>query len=204
MLRQALGKRAATFDRQRQITDDFLQGRVPLLFFENAQSAQQRQTRVHERGQLPGKGREHLRFHPAAQPGNVDGEVHRGALPAGFLGGLGLHLLVGLPLDLIDLDDLGGEQAHFLDPTDGLVLVGDFERSLGFLAPRVHCHVIVLRHNRSSRIFHDFFNSGITLEDASQAVFPKGDHAQFDRLLPQNNGWRTLVDQGAYGVVDRQ
>ena len=51
--------------------------------------------------------------------------------------------LVGLLLDLLDFDDLGGEQPHFLDPADGFVLAGDLERALALLAMRVHRHVVV-------------------------------------------------------------
>src|SRR6185436_855309 len=49
-----------------------------------------------------------------------------------------------------DLDDLGREKVHFLHPADGLILVGDFEGTLGFLPPLVHRHVVVLWHKRLS------------------------------------------------------
>src|SRR5262249_41567998 len=53
-----------------------------------------------------------------------------------------------------------------------------------------------------SRVFHDLFNSSITVEDASQAVFAKGDHAELDGLLTNDNSRCSLVDQSAKGVVD--
>src|SRR6266446_1980371 len=56
----------------------------------------------------------------------------------------------------------------------------------------------------SSRVFQDFFSSCITIEDAAQAVFTKGDHAQLDGLLAHHNGRGALVDEGANGVVDDQ
>ena len=57
-------------------------------------------------------------------------------------------LLVGLVLvlGLVDLDDLGGEQAHLLDPANGLVLAGDLQGALGLLAMGIHRHVIVFWH----------------------------------------------------------
>ena len=57
MLRQRLGKRAAAFDGQGQLAENFLERAVALLFFQHAQSAQQRQAGVHQRRQLPGERR---------------------------------------------------------------------------------------------------------------------------------------------------
>jgi len=67
VLRQGLGKRAAAFDRQRQFAQDFFERAIALLLLQHAQSAQERQARVHQRRQLPGERREHLRFDPPAQ-----------------------------------------------------------------------------------------------------------------------------------------
>src|SRR5580765_8459447 len=53
-----------------------------------------------------------------------------------------------------------------------------------------------------SRVFHDFFNSSITVENASQAVFTKGNHSQLDGLLPNDDGGRAFVNKGAQGVVN--
>jgi hypothetical protein len=125
----------------------------PMIFllFQHPQPAQQRQTRVHERGQLPGERGQHFRFHPAAQPGDSDVEVDLpllGAAFGGFAGFAGpLGLSVRLVPDLVDFDDFGGEKPHFLHPPDGLVLAGDLEGAFGLLAPRIHRHVIVLRHS---------------------------------------------------------
>jgi hypothetical protein len=47
---------------------------------------------------------------------------------------LGLGFFAFFSWLLVGLDDLGGEQAHFLHAADGLVLAGDFDAALGFLA----------------------------------------------------------------------
>ena len=80
MLRQGLGKRAAALDGERQFAKNSPERGVALLFFEHAQAAQERQARVHQRGQLAGEGRQHLGFHPPAQTGNLDLDVERASL----------------------------------------------------------------------------------------------------------------------------
>ncbi len=75
MLREGLGKRAAAFDRQRQFAENFFEHGAAFLLFEHAQSAQERQTRVHQRRQLPRERGQNLRFDPSAQPRDADVEV---------------------------------------------------------------------------------------------------------------------------------
>src|SRR5437868_3934120 len=58
------------------------------------------------------------------------------------------------------------------------------------------------RRSLISRVFHDFFNSCITVEDASQAVFAQGDHSQFNSFLPNDDRWSALVDESANGIVN--
>ena len=150
MLRQRLGKRAAAFNRQRQVAENFFERAVAFLLFKHAQSAQERQTRVHQRRQLPRERGQDLGLDLSAQARNfdVDVDVEGAALFAADPGGgpglpaRGLFLRA-----LFGLDDLGGEQAHFLDPADGLVLAGDFNRALRFLAPVVQSDIIVFRHS---------------------------------------------------------
>ena len=83
------------------------------------------------------------------RPGILISNVEGAALlfGAAFAGG-GLGLFVGLVLGfgLIDLDDFGGEEVHFLDPGDGLVLAGDFQGAFGFLAVGIHRDVTVFWH----------------------------------------------------------
>ena len=50
MLGQALGEGAAAFDGYRQFVNDALEGGVALLLFQHAQTAQQRQAGIHQRG----------------------------------------------------------------------------------------------------------------------------------------------------------
>ena len=134
-----------------------LEGRIPFLLLEHAQAAQQRQAGIHQRGQLAGEGGQDLGLYPAAQAGDLDVEVDVEplALLLGLRFGRRAGLLVALLLDLLDLDDLGREQAHFLDPADGLVLAGDLERALGLLAMGVHRHVVVFWHrgNLSTQVY---------------------------------------------------
>ena len=95
MLGQRLGKGAAAFDGQRQFAENALERGVALLFFQHAQTAQQRQAGVHQRRQLARESRQHLRLHPAAQAGDLDVDVHAAAL---FLAaGLGRPALAFLP-----------------------------------------------------------------------------------------------------------
>ncbi len=54
-------------------------------------------------------------------------------------------------LGLVHLDHLGREIAHFLEPPDGFVLVGDIQGSLGFLPSGIHGHVAEFRHKRLAR-----------------------------------------------------
>jgi len=55
-----------------------------------------------------------------------------------------------------------------------------------------------------SRVFHDLFDSCITVEDTSQAVFAKGDHAELNGFLTYDNRRCALVDETAKGVVDHK
>src|SRR5690349_10195475 len=74
MLRKSFGKRAAAFDGQSEIVDHFLERWIFLLPFQHSQSTQQGKARVHERGQLPGKGCQNLRLDLPAQAGNFDAD----------------------------------------------------------------------------------------------------------------------------------
>ena len=145
MLRQRLGKSAAPFNRQGQFADDGFEGAVALLFFENAQPAQEGQAGIHQRRQLPREGRQYFLFYPAAESGDFDLNVERAAFfaaagPGFFLAGL-------LFLDFFGLGNFGREQAHLLHAANGLVLGGDFQAALRFVAAGVQCHVIVLWHS---------------------------------------------------------
>ena len=146
-----------------------------------------------------------LDFTSPLKPGNLDVDVDPPPflpLPAALAPALAAFLS-GLLLGLVHLDDLGREQAHLLDAPDGFVLAGDFEGALGLLALGIHGHVTEFRHNGSfgcSGVFHDFFDGGIAVEDAAQAVLAQGDHAQLDGLLAQHHRRRALVDQ----VADRR
>ncbi|MGC3957906.1 MAG: hypothetical protein QM813_08180 [Verrucomicrobiota bacterium] len=62
---------------ERQFADDAFQGGIALLFFQHAQTAQQRQTGVHQRRQLAGERGEDLGFNIAAKTGdlNVDADA---------------------------------------------------------------------------------------------------------------------------------
>ena len=84
MLRQRFGEGAAAFNGNGQFAQNVFQRDVAFLFFQHAQSAQQRQTGIHQRGQLAGEGRQHLRLHPPAETGDLDADVHGAALFAGF------------------------------------------------------------------------------------------------------------------------
>jgi hypothetical protein len=53
-----------------------------------------------------------------------------------------------------------------------------------------------------SGVFDDFLDSCITIEDAAQAILAQGDHTQLDGLLAEHDGRRTLIDEGADGIVD--
>ena len=75
VLGQALGEGAAAFDGHGQFADNALEGGVPLLLFQHAQAAQQRQAGIHQRRQLAGEGGEDLGFDPAAQAGDLDVEI---------------------------------------------------------------------------------------------------------------------------------
>ena len=75
MLRERLGKGAAALNGHGQVAEDALERGVALLFFEHAQTAQQRQARVHQRRQLPRERRQHLRLDPAAEAGDFDFEA---------------------------------------------------------------------------------------------------------------------------------
>ena len=151
VLREGLGKRAATFNRQRQFAENFFEHGAAFLLFEHAQSAQERQTRVHQRRQLPRERGQDLRFDLSAQPRDVDVDVERAAFFAAAGPGPGRFLLGRLFfLDFFGFDDFGGEQAHFLDPANGLVLAGDFNRAFRFLATVVQSDVIVFRHSGMS------------------------------------------------------
>jgi hypothetical protein len=97
---------------------------------------------------LTGEGGEDLRFDAAAEPGDSDIDV---AAPALFLsGGLAssTRLFIGLFLSLIDFDDFRGEQSHFLDAIDGLVLAPDVQGAFAFLPFGIHGHVTEFRHKR--------------------------------------------------------
>ena len=69
VLGQRFGERAAAFDRQRQLANDGFQVGIPLLFFEHAQAAQQRQAGIHERGQLAGESGNTLGLTLPPKPG---------------------------------------------------------------------------------------------------------------------------------------
>src|SRR4029077_15099827 len=118
---------------------------------------------------------------------------------SGFAFGVGLFLF--LVLGLVEFDDFGGEQAHFLDAANGLVLAGDFQGALGLLAMGIHGDVIELRHNGLC-VLDDFFNGCITVEDAAQAVLAQRDHAELDGLLANHDRGGAFVDQGADGIVN--
>ena len=61
------------------------------------------------------------------------------------------------------------------------------------------------RHvNQSARLsafphvyLQHFFDGGVAVEDAAQAVLPQRDHAKLDRFLLQGNGRRAFIDQFA-------
>ena len=137
VLGERLGKGAATFDGQRQIAENAFERDITLLFFEHAQAAQQRQPRIHKCRQLPRERRQHLRLDLAGEEGDFDFEAHRPALLfAAGLGGLGGRLgffAGGFFLGTVSLDNLRGEQTHFLHPADGLVLAGNLDGAFGFL-----------------------------------------------------------------------
>ncbi len=120
------------------------------LLFQHAQSTQQRQAGINQRRQLTRKGRQYFGLHPAAEAGDFDLEIESPAFFCAFSARRRAPCLLALGffLYLLDLDDLGREQAHFLDPADGFVLGGDLECALALLAVRVHCHVIVFWHNQ--------------------------------------------------------
>ena len=148
MLREGLGKRAAAFNRQRQFAENFFEHGAAFLLFEHAQSAQERQTRVHQCRQLPRERGQNLRFDLSAQPRDGDVEVEGAAFfaagPGGGPGTLGSEFFIP---NFFGFDDFGREQAHFLDPANGLVLAGDFNRAFRFLATVVQSDVIVFRHS---------------------------------------------------------
>src|SRR4051794_23563058 len=60
------------------------------------------------------------------------------------------------------------------------------------------------RRSLISRVFHDFFNSCITVEDAPQAVFAESDHAQFNRFLTNDDRRSALIDERANGIVNHE
>src|SRR5947207_14559079 len=109
MLREAFGKSAATFDGEGEIADDTFQRRMSFLFYQNRQSAKERQTGVHERRQLTRKSGKNLGLNFPAQAGNLDIDIDPAALFARGLGAFSSRLgfFVGLFLGLgIDFDDL--------------------------------------------------------------------------------------------------
>ncbi len=149
MLRERLRKSAAAFDRQRQFANDGLEGGIALLLFQDAKTTKQRQPGVHQRGQLPREGREHLGLHPAAQAGDLDVDVHPAALLLARRLARRLGFLVRRLLDLVHLHNPRREKAHFLHTTDGFVLTGDLDGALLLLALLIHRHVTELWHNNS-------------------------------------------------------
>ena len=102
------------------------------------------------------------------RPGILISRFMRAALflAAGF-GGAALAFLSAFFLGLVGLDDFGGEQPHFLDAADGLVLAGDFDGALGLLAVGVQRHVIVFWHNCGSWVLDQVY-----LTTSSMVVSP--------------------------------
>ena len=133
VLGQGLGEGAAALDSGAQFAKDVFEVDVLLLFLQHAQSPQKGQAGLHQSRQLAGEGGEHLGFDPSAQAGDADLQVEEAALGASFFAGLfggGVGRLAGAFV----LDHFGGEEPHVPDAADGLILAGDFESALGFLA----------------------------------------------------------------------
>ena len=145
VLGEGLGEGAAAFDGGAQFAQDVLEVDVFFLFLQHAQSAQEGQTGLHQGGQLAGEGGEHLGFDPSAQAGDFDLKIEGAAFGAAFFGGLFGGGLGRLAAAFV-LDDLGGEEPHVADAADGLVLAGDFEGALGFLAAGVHGDIVEFWH----------------------------------------------------------
>jgi hypothetical protein len=147
VLGQGLGEGAAPFDGRAQIAQDVLEIGAFFLLLQDAQSAQEGQSGLHQSGQLAREGGQHLGLDPPAQAGNVDLEIEgAAAFLVTFFAGLFGAGVSRLAAAAFVFDDLGGEEAHVADATDGLVLAADFEGAFGFLAPGVHGHIIVLWH----------------------------------------------------------
>jgi hypothetical protein len=151
MLREALGEGAAALDGRGEVADNVFERGILLLFFEDAEAAQEGKAGVHESGQLTGESGEGFVSDATPEAGDLDLHVHAAAaffaLGAGAGGGFGL--LLALFPDLVHLDDFRREETHFLDAGDGFVLAGDFEGALGLLAASVHRYVTEFWHKES-------------------------------------------------------
>ena len=150
VLRQSLGKSASAFDGQRQVVDDRFERGIPLLTFQDAQTAKQRQPGIDQRCQLAGERSQHLWLHAAAQPGDFYIDIDPAALlfPFGIRGPYGLGFLVRLVLGLVGFDHFRGEVTHFFEPADGLVLAAHVQGAFGLLPSRIHGNVVEFWHNR--------------------------------------------------------
>ena len=145
MLRQPLGERAAPLDGYGQLGQNFLECGAFLLFLQHPQTAQQRQTGIHQGRQLPGKSRQHLGFHPAAQTGDLDVDIYPVFAPLGRTFGR-RPLFRPFHRFLVGLDNFDREQIHVLYPADGVILIGHFDRALRLIAAGIQRCVIVFRH----------------------------------------------------------
>ena len=148
MLRQPFGKRAAALHGIAQLGNGRLEYRIALLLFEHHQAAQQRQSRVDQRRQLPGENHQDLR---------LDRFVRRVALLArcrrGFRSRLGhdapppfLAVFVAGAASLSLLVHAGGKITRLPQLADGVVGVLRFDQPDGLLSAGVQGNVIEFRH----------------------------------------------------------
>ena len=147
VLRQTLGEGAAAFDCQRKIIDNLFEVGVFFLPFQHPQSAQQGQTGVHQRRQLPGKRRQYLWFDLSAKAGDPDIDVEPALFFPFRVSRRAFGLLIGLFFGFFRFDHLRGEVAHFFEPADRFVLVRHLQSAFGLLTSRIHGDVVEFWHN---------------------------------------------------------
>ncbi len=218
---QPLAEGATRLDGLGQLAQGVLQHRVAFLVAQHAESSQQRQARVNQRGQLPREGRQDLRFDLAgAEPRDLD--IHLETL---FLGPRGPGRVRGRGGSragpgfgwggLLRLGHVRREIPHLPNPRhrgSGALtvdLAGDF---LAFGIQRDvmkfwHCSVLLSAERTNDAItagvhwfillgvLQHFLNRCQPVQHVALPILPQRPHPQFLRLGADHARWCALVDQ---------